>query len=310
LRSLVEALQEEISDRFVRAGMTYLHVGFSLLGTPGKWQVALGNLTVAVELLVKGFLASRSLLLVYKDLSLKDKVLLICPDSFDAGFNWRPLDANLRWNQYKTFGFDESISNLFALAPDLEQALKPHMAKLSQDRNHSVHSVLPSVQEYEATRAAYVAARLARELATRSIEHTKLLPSEDRFLKDFDERRVAKVRTAVNAAMEKARTLGTDISEGPEESPDWDSWFTPCPICGNSADLCGTTDIEGETDEDGDTNMWLVFKAHGFYCKACGLTLDDLEELRLAKISVKYDRDEDVGAYIKDNIEDFEGGAS
>ena len=68
-----------------------------------------------------------------------------------------------------------------------------------------------------------------------------------------------------------------------------------CPICGSSGTLVG------ETDESSDENgITLTFECDAFSCEACGLELEDYEELTLANIDTSIDRDNDVDKWCRE----------
>lgn len=66
-----------------------------------------------------------------------------------------------------------------------------------------------------------------------------------------------------------------------------------CPICESWGILNGYTEDDLVEDEDGAFPA-LGFFAEAFNCDECGLSLEDVEELKLAGIDTHYDRSDDI----------------
>jgi len=69
-----------------------------------------------------------------------------------------------------------------------------------------------------------------------------------------------------------------------------------CPICENTATYYG--EIEETQDSDG---LHLTFLSESFSCEACGLELEDYEELELAGMETSIDRDYDVDQWAEEH---------
>jgi hypothetical protein len=54
--------------------------------------------------------------------------------------------------------------------------------------------------------------------------------------------------------------------------------------------LMGETQVEADFDGDGAANPYLIFLADTFQCDGCGISLDDVEELKLAGMDIVYQR--------------------
>jgi len=68
-----------------------------------------------------------------------------------------------------------------------------------------------------------------------------------------------------------------------------------CPVCGNTGAYAGET-VESR-DEDG---ISLEFQCESFLCEACGLDLEDYEELELASMETSLDRENDVDQWVEE----------
>ena len=298
--SITQYLHEELKNSAVH----YLRAGLELFHKARKTsslniQVALGNLGIAVELMLKAFIVKSSPLLLFKGMPIELQVLFACPDSLPRDFNRRPYDIDLRSFKYETKGLDECISLFYVLLPEHKQELYSHFQLLSRYRNASVHSALPSFQNYEVERFAFLALRLLLILQSLKIisEFGHISTKDDKqFLSAFKIERIDRVKNKIEDAKEKSKHIPTGRSSLSVDG--WESYVTQCPICESDGVLSGYTDIHVEGPEE-DLDASLDFFADGFTCEDCGLQLDDTEELKLAGIDLHYDRSSYLGSLYK-----------
>lgn len=65
--------------------------------------------------------------------------------------------------------------------------------------------------------------------------------------------------------------------------------------------LSGSTEIEGIPEYGGGTAGYVLsFNADSFECTACGLLLEDVEELKLANLETNYDRNQDMDKWMNE----------
>lgn len=302
----VEKMQHDFRRALKHAALGYLKAGLGLfhkerVSYPSSPQVALGNLSIAVELMLKTFIAEKSLLLLFKNVPLELRCLLECPDSIPKAFNWRQYDIDVRSSAYKTLELDECISCFYIFCPELRQSLQPHLRLLSRCRNLSIHSALPSFQKYELDRTAYLALQLFLKLDEKqAFRYTSyFLTQEDKkFLETFQDERIERVQKAIQMAKEKSRKIEGGRSYILIDS--WENYVTSCPICGSDGILDGYTELSGEMDEDGLSNPFLDFFATAFHCDDCGLSLEDVEELELAGMEIHYDRSSELDKWFSE----------
>lgn len=312
-----QRLKSELAGRLAGGARAYLEPALKRFHAAAKTddaelQAILGNVAVGIELLLKAFLASRSPALAFKDLSPEARVALQSPESVPDGYNWRPLELDLRDFAYDTIPFDEAVRAFYVFFPESKQALRPHFRLVSELRKLALESSPGEMQPHEIERPVYLALHVAALVAPflgslASIEGDK----EKQFLRRFDAERVVRVEASLERAKEKAKTLKVDIQyNDPGLRESWDAFEGRCPVCKNWGLLSGATDIRceplaspaGRRDAGGDHET-LEFTADSYACDACGLVLEDAEEMRLADMPLAYDRTEDLERWRDDGAE-------
>jgi len=308
MKQHIESLQEDYQIQLISSAMGYLDLGLMLFQDQLESledinpQIPLGNVAISIELMLKGFVASKSLLLLFKGLSLESRVLLSCPEGLPQNFRWRIADLDLRSTTDKMIDLGESISIFLMFFPDLRQPLKSHLDFLANARNASVHSILPSFQKYELERAAYLALKIYETLRNAgAIDCDRKNEFDAKFLASFQISTVERVQDKLKTAKEGAKKLSNeyisiDLKSLPSTSAldYWSRFVIACPICGNDALLEGYTAF---TIIDNSREGILGFFPDHFRCDACQLKLDDYDELRLAGIATLYKRDDDPAIY-------------
>jgi hypothetical protein len=310
MEKFVKKIQTQYTKNLENSALGYLTIGLDLFhqreGFNLNFQVVMGNLSIAIELMLKAFLSSRNLLLLFKDVPLDFKTLLSCSKDTPRTFNWRKIDIGLSSGTYKTIDFDTCISSFYIFFPDLKQSLHSHMRFLANNRNTSVHFVFPSFQKYEIERVVFVALKMfltIKQSKACKFTYYQLNDNDKRFLKQFDEDRIKRVKKKIDEAKAKStkiQHLGASIS-----IDSWEYYITDCPICGSDAILDGYTEKDAEQAMDGYPEPYLSFFADAFKCDDCGLSLDDSEEIRLAGKDIIYDRSDELNEWISENDEGY-----
>ncbi len=305
----ISDLQKNYQKELGQAALDYLKTGLSLFHQYRRMsdytspQAALGNLAIATELMLKTFIASKSLALLFKGFPLELRVLWLCPDHLPESFSWRPFDIDVRSARTDAIELGECISVFFLFFPELKQSLEGHFKLLTAYRNASVHLILPSFHRYELQRTAYVALQVHD-----SIQKTKTLgpvghhhSNEDkRFLATFKEEQIKSVKQRIDDAKTKSKRLTGRESEDILSQVDyWENYVIRCPICGNNSLLAG--DTESRTLADGGEG--LDFSPYSFICDACGLELNDTNEMTLAGIPTYIDRSDEYEEYLRDQAQ-------
>ncbi len=299
LSEFLARLQARFRDGLFQASKSYLSVGLFLfhenIEDPynGNTQVALGNISIGLELLIKGYLAEQNLLMVVKDIPIELRAFLSVPDRLPDTYNWRRWTVDLIGKQ-KLFEFDECVTNLKQLTtPDeAHQLLGASLKNVVAYRNLSVHNVLPKYHRGEVSATVYAGLKLILWMHKQSETTTwnralyTLSEEDSRFLETFQIDRTNKVRKAVTSATSRA-TTATPVPL--ELNPaDYHQFRTPCPVCHNHGILTGDTERRRLPGNIGMET--LTFMADTFTCPTCQLTLDSSEEMKSITMEVTYDR--------------------
>lgn len=297
MASSLNSLNGDLSRPLAEAAGAYLENGLSLFHRDksaglGRVQVVLGNLSAGIELTIKAVLAHADPSLIFKDLPIEARTLLAA-GSAAKGFNGRPYELDLRDFAFDTVSLEDAVRAFYVFFADRKQSLRPYFKLLHEVRNLSLHASLGTVKPEEPVRIAYLALAVAA-LAARHLPVYAATEGDMAFLKRYEAERVARVQAQVEKAREKMKGLKVDITFNDPPPPEgWESFDARCPVCKNWAFLSGTTDIRCEK-KNGKEEEALDFFADTFDCNACGLGLDDVEELKLADLAIVYDRSEDL----------------
>ncbi len=306
----LDDVQKQYSDQLERAALGYLEAGIKIFlserqsQTYAGIQAAIGNMAVSVELMLKAFIARKSLLLVFKNLPVELRVLITNPETIHTNINWRSFEIELKSSSYSTIELEECISLFYIFFPEQKTTLHSHLKYLSRSRNASVHSTLPTFQiENEANRITYIVLKVCDALNAElpMIGNVKrYFPESEIFLSEFREEMVEKVQKAIEDAKQKAKKLPHKSNTPRYVSIDyWKQEVMNCPVCGHLAILSGTTERVVWTrrgdEEIQEPGLW--FEPENFFCSECGLSLDGIEEIKLAGIDINsstFDRTEDI----------------
>lgn len=323
----LEELQKSLEGRLGTAGLEYLNAGLNLfheyrrqnhpdillskitypsigVEMSASPQAALGNLAIAVELLLKAIIAGKNLALIFRNLDPETQVVLLCPTQLRPESAW--------WGQYlkivsaetNTIEFDDCLKIFFMFFPDLKQEFEPTFLTLKKSRNASVHFVLPDFDLFDLERAAYVALRINEILHPPLVESLSFLQpmgqrrSEDdkTFMSNFEHKRADYVADQINQARAQAKKL-----QGKPQTAlipaDWNHFIVTCPICSSDGVADGYTELVTAEYGPDDSGQFLVFIATQYKCTGCHLTLRDSVEMQLAGLDIHFVR--------KDEIEDY-----
>ena len=301
----IDLIREQLRQDLTRTAGGYLRYGLELFHkersrSSSCIQPPIGNLGIAVELMLKTFLVKNNPILLF-DLPIELRVMFVSPDTLPKDFNLRRYDIKLRSFAFKTVKLQECTKAFFFFFPNDKQSLQPYFNILSRCRNASVHASLPSFQKYDMEKMAYLALQVFKILnasETFKPQSYSLSEKDEKFLSSFDKERTEKVHKKIEKAKEKAEkiTPGADLVkvEG------WNRYTAECPICRSKGVLTGYSDISTEEDDTTSASTRLEFYASSFKCNVCGLILDDMEELHLAGMNTKYDRSTELKQWFQD----------
>src|SRR4030065_2546120 len=117
MKAYLEKLREHLQSELAKNVMDYLQNGLSLFHRKSFRgnQVVIGNLSIAIELMIKALIAKYHPVLLFKELPVEIKVLFICPEIETTGAHWRRFDIDIRTSAFKTIELDECISIFYVL---------------------------------------------------------------------------------------------------------------------------------------------------------------------------------------------------
>jgi rubredoxin len=299
-------IRKEVIAQLRRAGVAYLQNGLEILHKVRKdprqiHQTAVGNLSTAIELLLKSFISHRVFPLLFRELPLELRLFLSQPEAYPSGHKILRHVLTLPGFEQKTIKLNDCITLFLLLCPDKKQELKPYLMLMSNVRNLSVHGALPDFTRYEMERIAYLALKLVESIRERDgfALSFKATEADKKFLLGFNDKRIKKVHQAVLNAQKEAKALSEPQNQTyPNMS--WEEYPGECPVCGRDGTYCGETEYEMIGSDDEDIDGELTFFPNSFHCAECGLKLDDFEELKLAGLDGVFDRSEEWQDYCND----------
>lgn len=304
MKKYYSVIQSHLKNELAKSARDYLKVGMKMFHDHSGIgiQAPIGNMAIAIEIILKAFIAEYNPGLLFKDLPLELKVLFACPRIEIKRFNWRRYDIDLRSFGYKTIELDECISIFYILLPDHKQLLQPYFRFLSNIRNKSVHASIPSFQNYDMDRTAYLALNIHKILVDAKVfSYFPYYQSErdKAFLASFDASRAERVSKKIEKAKKQSKELKHELSLISTEG--WDSFITDCPICGSEGILGGYTD-EWTSGDIESVDYGLEYYADSYECFECGLVLDDVNELELVGMKTTYDRSQDMDKWNEEQM--------
>ena len=202
----MKEVQKNLTRDLTRASAGYARAGLALLhGMPGSVtnpQVAIGNLAIAIELLLKAFIAKQNLLLLFKNLPLELRCAIAAPEAMPKSFRKTPYEIDLKALAYKSLELDEAITTFGIFFPDAKKRLGSHLRFLSRHRNTCVHAALPGFRKYEMERTAFLFLTVVEHLKKEEPELLKhYVLGDDKlnkmFLERFDEDRLKRVHSKI-----------------------------------------------------------------------------------------------------------------
>jgi hypothetical protein len=309
MNAYLEQLREHLQKELAKNAMDYLQNGLSLFNRNtlrGK-QVVIGNLSIAIELMIKALIAKYHPVLLFKELPIEIKVLFICPEIETTGAHWRRFDIDIRSSTFKTIELDECISVFYVLFSKKKQLYQPYFRLLANCRNVSIHASMPSFQKYDLERTVYLALdvyQLIKDQGVFGVYSYSVTKADKAFLGSYDTERAERVRRKIEAAKKKSKEITHEECLLSIEG--WEHFVTKCPVCNSDGVLEGYTEPWMDATSEYIEESGLTFSANSFKCDECGLVLDDVAELSLAGMDDTYDRSKDADKYFEEYEPDFE----
>jgi len=298
----VDKLVDEVAIDLKSSAQSYYNIGINVfnesrLKTWIAFQPAIGNLAISVEFLLKAIVAQKAIRMLYSNLTDEAQLLLCYPESLSNQHNLKSNLGDLKNFSFKAIELDKAVSLFYHFYPNLKQEYKQFFSSLAPIRNISVHASIPDFQRYELDRIAYFSTKLFTEVCELKVLkyfHFQPHKKTENFMKFYEDEKVKKVKTALENARQIVKS--GSLKEANYYSEDWETMHGQCPICENTATYYG--EIEETQDSDG---LHLTFLSESFSCEACGLELEDYEELELAGMETSIDRDYDVDQWAEEH---------
>ena len=281
-------LKSDISSSLEDASLSYYYLGMNLYDEIDEhnldnFQVALGNITIACELLLKTFVAKKIFGCLYPNLNKEYQAILYYPESVSENNILNKVIIELKSFNVKTIGINEAISFFYQLYPSKQGEYKPDLKFISEIRNIAVHVSLLDYQVYLLEKAVYITTKLFLLADEEEIvKNTGLGDSEyfKKILNSYNSDKTDKVKKSINTAKKNLSSLNNHEEPEVFKYEKGESIKEICPVCDSNAISYGY--IENHADYGYDID---IFYKQSFTCNHCELSLDDDVELRLANIS-------------------------
>lgn len=297
-------ISHDIASDLAKTALSYYKIGRGVFfetrrNAWSEFQPAIGNLAIAVELLLKAIVAEKALGSLFTNLPDELSIYLINNEALPKTFKIDKYLGDLQGFSFKSIEFDQAVGRLYVFYPETKNRFKLFFANLAKIRNQSVHGTIPGFKRYELDRLMYLSTQIFQFVSeNNSIKYFqfKLDADTKRFVDGYRANEIDKVKKAIESAQQMVKN-GTANREYLSVD-DWGQFVVKCPVCGSDAVCFGET--EHEIDQDG---VYLTFNADGFECDACGLALDDYDEMQLAGLDTSYARDSsyDIDRWFREN---------
>jgi len=296
----------ELSQFLGAAALGYLDLAFArTFEKPpedhGQKQALIGCFAAGIDLALKSFLARMNPILIFRNLPREVEAYLAASDEVPESFQSNAMRLDLRDFVFEMLPLKKILPAFCVFFPKERQRLRPYFRLLLELHPQVLGGSLGEIRPLELERVVYLACRLAGMIAQDGRAQFSFLPSPKhvQFVREYDAVREKSVRARIVAAKEKARSLKVDIAyNDPGVVDGWETFEARCPICKNWGFLSGVTEIRCDVSGEKES---LEFLSDSFDCDACGLKLDDLEELILADIPATHDRSADLARWHQEN---------
>lgn len=273
-----------------------------------KYRVAIGNMSIAIELMLKSYLVEIHPLTILTGIPEELRLYLLNEENEIDGINFYKYIKIMNHKlNLKTIELQKVVSMFLKYESNVKQELNNYLRKMIKLRNESIHGTNIDVTRIEFEKIAYLTIKIFEKMSKHEYfkQHRKLIVNKkiDSFIKQYDknlidnlDKKVEKAKTNTKGTAEKKIiTILSSLSE----------YVINCPICNNSAILGGYTDGE-KKDEQYPEETDLVFYAETFKCEFCGLSLDDYEELLLLDIDTVLDNNDSFGEWLDNYYDSFD----
>lgn len=303
-------LKSELQRNLVSSATAYYRIGINeYLSTHQttweNYQAAVGNLAIAIELMLKAFVAGRCFRKLFVGLPDELDLLLAQDTTPPKSIAWRRFETALRSFELKTIELDQAIGLYYIYFPEQKTGLRSYFAFLAATRNTSVHAALPGFQRYDLARVSFLAVKVMRHLQDEKVlvEPRVLQPKTEEIVKQFDHDRVERVMKKIKEGKEACKKLTHEKAAIHVSSSDFDLYVIECPICGSDTVASGQTEFNTTYDDNGDhPRPVLTFLPDELHCEDCGLEIDDSRDFSLVGLDEAYDRSDDLDKWAAQSL--------
>lgn len=278
---------------YLSVGMKEFHKVRGNVNMP--FQVGLGIIAIAIELMLKALIAKRAFIFLYESLPKDLQIKILYSKDNEIALN-RIEEMGLTNFTYKSAELNHCISVFYSLLPDKKQTFKTSFDVLSINRNTAVHAVIQDFQRYDLERVAYTALQLVNILHEQKVagfSRASLTHDDSMFVAQYDHERIERVRKSISAAREKSKSLNApSFLLHPHE---WESFVVTCPICDGEGIMNGYSEM---TWDQVDGEDMVHFYGDEYSCPSCQLKLNDSAEISLAGMQNVFEREGDADKWI------------
>jgi len=290
----IELINENIRDSLLKASGNYLRSGldkFHVLEKKGTtdFQTPIGNMAIALELMLKAILSNKSALLIFTNVPDETRVKVFA----DISLTNREANELKNFN-YKTIEFDKSFSLSSIIYPEIKNELKPLFSLISNVRNKAVHGAIPVTNKFYLYRIIYLIISIAEIMSKDDLIDLEFFSKKELELKtQIDTEKIDELKKRIKKAEEKSKII--DYTTIVLEDAFFDQLTHNCPICDCAGQLIGESEIVGEKIKQ------LIFIPSGFECSECGLQLLDKTEMKYMQLDGGIYRSEDLFKFMREN---------
>ena len=129
--NFIRDLQQNVTNSLTKVARSYYGVGMELFHkhnsqTWGEFQPALGNLCIAIELILKAIISNKAISCLFPKAPLEVRLFLTSPGQIPSdGVSPRIYAQEITSFAYETINLNEAISYFYQFFPNEKQTLKP-----------------------------------------------------------------------------------------------------------------------------------------------------------------------------------------
>lgn len=279
--SLIKDTQNELQQSLSNQSILYMKIalqkgyGYKVRDIYG--QTIIGNCAIALELMIKAWIASVDLQLLYNCFPREFNYIVVTANED----KFKPYRMEILDGKYKAIELNECISLFKSHFSEQVRPISSHLKEISRIRNICIHSFLAEFNVYQVDRVIYltlIVYKIFEEAGLFEYLKYNLTNDDTNFINTFNESRIKRVEDKLKKAKLNSKNVNLNHKEINENN---EGCEVQCPICKSNA--IATGEKKYHKDEG-----LIEFFADSFKCYGCGLQLDDLREMELAGVEDYY----------------------